>query len=281
MPARGPRRAGERLAQRHAQVLGLRRPRRSGCAAGPAARPRAPRPCTTAPAGRSRRCGPAACVASSATSRPRAAPSLSSSALDLATIATGSSASGIIQGSMSSGLSLSDSVSPVSARVSLATATMSPAMPRVDGPLHLAQRAGQRPDPLVDVVVLVPAVGRRSGRRRARTESGVRRAGEDPHQGQPPDVRVGGRLHDLGAQRAGRIAGQRRPAAARRAWSRRAADAPAGAGKPRRTRSSTSAVPEAAGLHRGADHRVERAAGHGHLQVGRRAISVSMCSPPR
>ena len=66
-------------------------------------------------------------VGSSATSRFRPWESLSSSALDLATIATGSSGSGIDQDSISSGSSLSDSVSPVSAVPSLATAQMSPA----------------------------------------------------------------------------------------------------------------------------------------------------------
>ena len=65
-------------------------------------------------------------VGSSATSRPIACDILSSSALDLAEIATGSSGSGIDQDSISSGCSLSDSVSPVSAVPSLATAQMSP-----------------------------------------------------------------------------------------------------------------------------------------------------------
>src|ERR1039458_2241805 len=73
-------------------------------------------------------------VGSSATSRYSAWESLSSSALDLATMATGSSGSGIVHGSISSGWSLSDSVPPVSAVPSLATAQMSPAphcvMPR-------------------------------------------------------------------------------------------------------------------------------------------------------
>ena len=72
-------------------------------------------------------------VGSSATRRLSAWESLSSSALDLATIATGSSGSGIDQDSISSGLSLSDSVSPVSAVLSLATAQMSPAAHWVTG----------------------------------------------------------------------------------------------------------------------------------------------------
>ena len=66
-------------------------------------------------------------VGSSATSLLSATDSLSSSVLDLATIATGSSGSGIVHGSISSGCSLEDSVSPVSAVPSLATAQMLPA----------------------------------------------------------------------------------------------------------------------------------------------------------
>ena len=66
-------------------------------------------------------------VGSSATSRDSAWDILSSSALDLAETAIGSSGSGITHGSISSGSSLLDSVSPVSAVASLATAQMSPA----------------------------------------------------------------------------------------------------------------------------------------------------------
>ncbi len=66
-------------------------------------------------------------VESSATSLASACDILSSSALDFAVIAIGNSGSGIDQDSTSSGCSLSDSVSPVSALVSLATAQMSPA----------------------------------------------------------------------------------------------------------------------------------------------------------
>ena len=96
-------------------------------------------------------------VGSSATSRPRACDSLSSSALDLATMATGSSGSGIDHGSISSGWSLSDSVSPVSARAELGhrADVAGPALRH--RPLLLAQRRGQRADPLVVVVVVVPA----------------------------------------------------------------------------------------------------------------------------
>jgi hypothetical protein len=66
-------------------------------------------------------------VGSSATRRDSACDSLSSSALDLAVIATGSSGSGMLHASMSSGRSLLESVSPLSAVDSLATAQMSPA----------------------------------------------------------------------------------------------------------------------------------------------------------
>jgi len=66
-------------------------------------------------------------VGSSATSRASAVASLSSSAFDLATNATGSSGSGIDHGSISSGCSLDESVSPVSAVDSFATAHTEPA----------------------------------------------------------------------------------------------------------------------------------------------------------
>ena len=59
--------AAEGLAQRHPDRLGVQLDA-AGRAAGPAPRRRAPRPCTTAPAGGSRGCAPAACVGSPATS---------------------------------------------------------------------------------------------------------------------------------------------------------------------------------------------------------------------
>jgi hypothetical protein len=72
-------------------------------------------------------------VGSSATSRPSAADILSSSAFERATIATGSSGSGIGHGSISSGSSRDDSVSPVSAVASLATAQTDPARHSASG----------------------------------------------------------------------------------------------------------------------------------------------------
>ncbi len=72
-------------------------------------------------------------VGSSATSLASAVASLSSSALERATMATGSSGSGIDQGSMSSGVSRDDSVSPVSAVASFATAQIEPAGLEVSG----------------------------------------------------------------------------------------------------------------------------------------------------
>ena len=102
-----------------------------------------------------------------------------------ATTATGSSGSGISHGSISSGSSLSDSVSPVSARVSLATAhdvagdgaaaTVRCVLPSGDG---------QRADPLVDVVVLVARASGRSAEVAGHVHGRVRaqRAGEDPDQ---------------------------------------------------------------------------------------------------
>ena len=72
-------------------------------------------------------------VGSSATSRWSAADSLSSSAFERATIAAGSSGSGIVHGSISSGWSRDDSVSPVSAVDSFATAQTDPARHSVSG----------------------------------------------------------------------------------------------------------------------------------------------------
>ncbi len=66
-------------------------------------------------------------VGSSAATRLSAVPSLSSSPALRGLMASGSSGSGICQGAISSGCSGEDSVSPVSAFVSLATATMLPA----------------------------------------------------------------------------------------------------------------------------------------------------------
>ena len=73
--------------------------------------------------------------------------------------------------------------------------------------LLLAQRRGQRADPLVVVVVLVPAVGAAvpgDVHRRVRAQ----RAGEHPHQADPADVGVGRGLDHLGEQRAVGVAGQ-------------------------------------------------------------------------
>ncbi len=146
-------------------------------------------------------------VGSSATSRPSAADSLSSSAFDRATIATGSSGSGIVHGSMSSGCSREDRVSPVSAVDSFATAQIEPAWHSVTRPLLLAEGRGERADPLVVVVVGVPALGPPVPGHVHR-HVGAQRPGEHPHERDPPDVRVGGGLHDLGEQRPVRVAGE-------------------------------------------------------------------------
>ena len=161
----------EGLAQRHPQRPGLHRH------AVPAAQPveqhvrRAPRPCTTGPAGGSRRCSPGAASGPRRPAGPGPATACPRRPCDLAVIATGSSGSGISHGSISSGWSLSDSVSPVSALASLATAQMSPAIAlRSTRALLLAERRGQRADPLVHVVVRVargrPGRGRTRARRR-------------------------------------------------------------------------------------------------------------------
>ena len=111
---------------------------------------------------------------------------------------------------MTRGFSRSLSVSPVSARDSFAIAQMSPAMTRSRS-LELPERGRERADALVLVVVLVPAVmvaelgevpGDVDGRVR------VDGAREHPGQADPSDVRVGGRLDDLGDERAGRVAAE-------------------------------------------------------------------------
>ena len=66
-------------------------------------------------------------VGSSAANRPSPTDSLSSSVLACASIATGSNGCGVIHGLSNSGSALSDSVSPVSARLSRPMAQMSPA----------------------------------------------------------------------------------------------------------------------------------------------------------
>ena len=134
---------------------------------------RAPRPCTRAPAGGSRGSSPAAgsgprrragrCPGTACPRRPWTWPRSRPAAAGRASPTAPSAA----------GRSLSESVSPVSARVSLATAQMSPAIACGAMPLGLAERERERADPLVDVVVLVPAVGPRSARRRARSCRGA------------------------------------------------------------------------------------------------------------
>jgi hypothetical protein len=78
--------------------------------------------------------------------------------------------------------------------------------------LRLAQRGGQRTDPLVEVVVLVPAaLAEEGGEVAGDVHDGVGRSvpGEHPDQRDAPDVRVGRGLDDLGDERAAGVAGQR------------------------------------------------------------------------
>ena len=84
---------------------------------------------------------------------------------------------------------------------------MSPAAQAGHRALLLAERRGDRADPLVLVVVGVPA-GRPAVP--GDVHDGVRpqRAGEDPDQADPADVGVGGGLDDLGQQRARRVGRQ-------------------------------------------------------------------------
>ena len=185
-------------------------------------------------------------VGSSATSRPRPWDELVLVGLGLAPrSATGSSGSGISHGSISSGSSLAESVSPVSARVSLATAQMSPAMHCGDGALRLAQRRGERADPLVDVVVLVAAVGRGRARRRARSRPGAgcrRRPGPGeirPTYGSVVVLTTSATSGPSGSQ----VSGPARLAVG--AWSPAGTSCSSGDGKAWVITSSSSAVPEA------------------------------------
>ena len=217
-------------------------------------------------------------VGSSATSRPRPCDSLSSSAFDLATMATGSSGSGITHGSISSGSSLAERVSPVSARVSLATAQMSPAMRLRDGPLGLAER-------------------RRRARRPSRRRRGPRARGSSPKKSEkwpdtctvvsgvsdpektrtsddPADVGVGGGLDDLGDQRAGRVAGQR---AARRAVGRGHRRDRVLQRRRERLRDDLEQLVRAEpGRRRGREDRVERAARDRGLEVVDQHLEVDV-----
>ena len=97
-------------------------------------------------------------VTSSATSRCSAETSFSSSFRVAAWTAIGSSGSGSNHGSTSAGRALPDSVSEVSAAVSLDTRTRSPAIAWVFGRRLVGQRRRQRAGALVvDVVVGVGA----------------------------------------------------------------------------------------------------------------------------
>ena len=151
--------------------------RRAGSRAGRGARRRAPRPSPRARSGGSRRRARRGAWGPRRRSRARPGPSLSSSVLARASTAIGSSGSGIVHGLSTSGVSGSDRVSPVSARVSRPTAQMSPATTRPTGPLRLAQGHRQRADPLVLVVVLVPAWRRRRTRTGGPRRARWRRAG--------------------------------------------------------------------------------------------------------
>ena len=76
-----------------------------------------------------------------------------------------------------------------------------------DRPLLLAERRGQRTDPLVVVVVLVPAGGAPVAGH-VHGGVGAQRAGEDADQADPADVGVGGGLDHLGQQRPLGVGGQ-------------------------------------------------------------------------
>ena len=149
---------------------------------------------------------------SSAASRDSAVESLSSSDFVSASIAIGSSGVGSDHGRSTRGSSTEESVSPVSARVSRpdrGDVAADHPVRRLEG---LAERVGERPDPLVVVVVGVAGLGaeeRREVAGHVHRLVGVEGAGEDPHQADPADVRVAGGLHDLGDERPVRVARHR------------------------------------------------------------------------
>ena len=183
--------------------------------------------------------------------------------------AVGSSGSGITQGSISAGAAGSDSVSPVSARVSRATATMSPATPESTGvsvPPSTAEMAPTRSS--TSWSSWPRSSAGEPGEVAGHVHGGVGHQGprEDPHDADPADVRVRRRLRP-----------PRPPAGRRGRTSSGSRGSPSGVvtagagcsngeGNPRTTTSSSSAVAEP-GERVGGQHRVERAAGHRLLEV--------------
>ena len=136
---------------------------------------------------------------------------------------------------------------------------------RRDQPQQRPQGRADGADPLVDVVVGVAALGQAVP---GDVDGGVgpQRAGEDAHQRHPAHVGVGRRLHHLGDQRAVRIAGQRGRGRTVRAGRRR--EAVLARAREPGDDELQQGVDAHAGQWRGAQHRVEVAAGDGGLQVG-------------
>ena len=204
-------------------------------------------------------------VGSPAVSRPSALASASSSPRVAASTAIGSSGSGISHGAISSGADFAEIVSPVSAVPSRPTAQMSPATARSIG--RSVAPSGEKicADPLVGVVVGMPAlaaaVARRCGSRLRR-----QRAGEHAQDRQPAEVRVDGRAHHLGQQRAVGVAVQRLAPVAVRPIDRRAGRSSAGDGNAAGEHLEQLGEPEP-GRRAHRQHREERAASDGGLEV--------------
>ena len=148
--------------------------------------------------------------------------------------------------------------------------------------LVLAQRRGQRADPLVDVVVLVTAVGR--SRRNGRS---ARTRGRASGRSVPQKTRTRLTRPTYGSVVVFTTSATSGPAGSAVSGSRGSpsgvvtggSGCSSGDGKPRVTRSSSSRMPSPLARRRRED-RVERAAGDGRLQVVTRT-SRSMSSPPR
>ena len=214
-------------------------------------------------------------VGSSAASRCNPTDSLSSSVLARGCTAIGSSGSGIVHGLSTSGSDLSDSVSPVSARLSRPMAQMSPAT--TDGAGRCCLPSGNDSVPmrsssswsawLVDGTVMRPegTEKRREMARHVHRRVGPDRPGEHPDQADPADIGIRRRLHHLGQQGSVRVAGQAVAGRALRGENlgqlmlgRRGK--PAGGDLEQFERADAGAA-----AHR--DHREERPPGDGLLQV--------------
>ncbi len=144
--------------------------------------------------------------------------------------------------------------------------------------LLLAEGRRQRADPLVDVMVLVPAVLQAVPGDMHRLV-GAQGAGEDPYERDPADVRIGGGLDHLGHQRAVRIAGQLRAGGAVDAGhGRRGTLSGSGeaAGDQLQQLHGAQALPGAVGGRRRGQYGMEGAPGDRRLQIPDERFDVDL-----